>query len=149
MFPRAEHKPLEIELFLLNRTIAVRPPEKYILLQWYVKSYTFQVFWKIRWAKEVKLPILVTALGKVGFCSVNIAARVTAKEEGNVMLSKTRTFSKQKKRNIERMQLFFLILGCFSPCAFYFCLEKEMFQRLRSPGGITKPYPRIKNYICV
>ena len=30
-FPRAEHKPLELEIYLLNRKIAVRPPEKQYL----------------------------------------------------------------------------------------------------------------------
>ena len=32
-----------------------------LLLQWYVKSYTFQVFWQIWWQRKVKLPIQVAA----------------------------------------------------------------------------------------
>ena len=32
-FPRAEPKPLEMESFILNTKIAVRPPEKHFLLQ--------------------------------------------------------------------------------------------------------------------
>lgn len=51
-FPWAEPKPLEIENFILTRKIAVRPPEKHFLIQWYVNSYSFGVFRIIRWAEE-------------------------------------------------------------------------------------------------
>ena len=51
-FPRAEHKLLEIEIYLLNQKKIPFGPLKIFLLQWYAKSYTFQVFWQNWWAKE-------------------------------------------------------------------------------------------------
>ena len=47
----SEHKPLETRIYLLNRSTAVRPPEKHILLH-YVKLYTVQAFRNNRWANE-------------------------------------------------------------------------------------------------
>ena len=57
-FPRAEPKPVEIEIHLLNRKILIRPLEKKRKKSHgdnYVKSESFRVFPKIRWAKESEI----------------------------------------------------------------------------------------------
>ena len=52
-FGRAELKPLETDLKkIFNPKLAVRPPVKHFLSPWYVNSYNFWVFPKVRWAKE-------------------------------------------------------------------------------------------------
>ena len=42
-------------IYLLNEILPFSPLKKHIPLQWYVKSYTFQVFRKSRWAKESEM----------------------------------------------------------------------------------------------
>ena len=65
-FWRAEPEPLETEIHSLTRkktkktATAVRPSEKHFLLQWYVHSYNFWVFRKIRWVKESEISFNVT-----------------------------------------------------------------------------------------
>lgn len=54
-FPTAQPKPPETEILLLRRKIAFQPPEKHILLQYYVKSDNFGQFRKIRWANEKEI----------------------------------------------------------------------------------------------
>ena len=54
-FLRVEPKPLEMESFIFNQKIDVRPPEKPSLvlqLQWHLNSYSFWVGRKIWWAEE-------------------------------------------------------------------------------------------------
>ena len=54
-FLRVEPKPLEMESFIFNQKIDVRPPEKPSLvlqLQWHLNSYSFWVVRKIWWAEE-------------------------------------------------------------------------------------------------